>query len=96
MGSMLEVERRVQDACNEVGNLATHRALERFDTDGSSITLGAIKWTSKGRVEQKYQTPYGVAKIHRHVYQTSRGGSTWCPWEERARMINKSTPRFVK
>lgn len=95
-GSMLEAESRIQDACNEVGSLATTTALERFDTDGSNLMVGAVKWTSKGRVEQKYQTPYGVSRISRHVYQTSQGGRTWCPLEERARIIQKSTPRFAK
>ena len=95
-GSLLETESRIQDACNDVGCLATKSALEHFDTDGSHLTQGAVKWTSKGRVEQKYQTPYGAVKIDRHVYQTSKGGRTWCPLEERARIIQTSTPRFAK
>ena len=95
-GSLLESESGIQDACNEVGSLATQKAIERFDTDGSSLMQGALKWTSKGQVEQKYQTPYGAVKIARHVYQTAQGGRTWCPLEDRARMIRKSTPRFAK
>jgi len=94
-GSMLEAENSIQDACNEVGCLATERALDCFDTDGSNIKTGNIKWTSKGQTEQKYQTPYGVVNIKRHVYQTSKGGKTYCPLEENGRIIRKATPRFA-
>ena len=94
-GSMLEAENSIQDACNKVGCLATERALDCFDTDGSNIKTGNIKWTSKGQTEQKYQTPYGVVNIKRHVYQTSKGGKTYCPLEENGRIIRKATPRFA-
>ena len=57
--------------------------------------MGAIKWTSKGQTEQKYQTPYGEVKIERHVYQTSKGGATYCPLEDKARIIRKASPRFA-
>lgn len=94
-GSLLEAENRIQDACNEVGCLATEHALKGFDSDGSSIKTGNIKWTSKGQTAQKYQTPYGVVNIDRHVYQTSKGGKTCCPMEQRGRIIRKATPRFA-
>ena len=45
-GSILEMENNIQNACNEVGNLATQKALSMFDTDGSPIKLGSEKWTS--------------------------------------------------
>jgi hypothetical protein len=94
-GSLLEAEDAIQNACNEIGCLATEEALKRFDTDGSSLQTGTIKWTSKGRSEQKYQTPYGIVRVERHVYQTSKGGKTYCPMEERSRIIRKATPRFA-
>jgi hypothetical protein len=62
------------DACNEVGQLATLHAIKRFDTDGSPIQVGGVKFTSKGTTPKFYETPYGAVEIHRHVYQTSKGG----------------------
>jgi len=95
-GSLLEAEASIQAACNEVGELATKEAISDFDTDGSPLMTGGIKWTSKGKVHQTYQTPYGAVPIKRHVYQTSKGGQTWCPLDERARIIRHATPRFAK
>ena len=89
------MENNIQDACNKVGNLATQNALSLFDTDGSPIKIGSEKWTSKGIYPRKYQTPYGETSVDRHVYQNSRGGKTFCPLENNARIIRKATPRFA-
>ena len=78
-----------------MGCLASVEALSRFDTDGAPVVTGSLKWTFKGQVSQKYQTPWGAVELGRHVYQTSRGGATLCPLEERARIIRKATPRFA-
>ena len=57
----------------------------RKDFQGSStpmdlrITVGSIKLTSKGRLPKDYQTPYGLATVDRHVYQSPQGGVTYCP-----------------
>ena len=95
-GTLLEVEDTIQNACNEVGLLATEKALKNFDTDGRPIQTGGIKWTAKESSEKKYQTPYGVVKIKRYTYQTSKGGKVWCPLEEQARIIRGGTPRLAK
>jgi hypothetical protein len=34
-GSLLDAEDAIQNACNEVGLLATEEALKNFDTDGA-------------------------------------------------------------
>jgi hypothetical protein len=94
--SMLDAEDAIQDALNEAGVLATEEALRRFDTDGQPIQLGATKLTSMGRVDKQYQTPYGVAALARHVYQSSRGGKTHCPLDQDARIVVSSTPRFAR
>ncbi len=95
-GSLLEVEERIQQALNEAGCELTEKALEQFDTDGSPLMMGAIKWTSRCRVEKTYQTPYGEIAVERHVYQTSKGGKTYVPMEVNARLIRSATPRFAK
>ena len=95
-GSMLDMEEKIQSAVNEVGTLASQEALKRFDTVGAPLQVGSVKMTSKGLVRKRYETPYGVVELSRHVYQTSSGGKTYCPLDERARIVTSSTPRFAK
>jgi hypothetical protein len=94
--SMLKFEEAIQDSVNQVGNRATQEALERFDTDGSPIQFGSTKFFTKGQEPKGYQTPYGLAKVNRHVYQSAKGGKTFCPMEKDARIIITSTPKFAK
>ena len=94
--SMLDSEEAIQQRLNEAGALATGEVLRRFDTDGSPITVGDTKLTSKGKLLKEYQTPYGVAPVERHVYQSSRGGRTYCPLDRNARIVVSSTPKFAK
>ena len=94
--SMLYGEEVVQAAVNAVGILATTSLLKRFDTDGSPISYGGIRFTSKGQVEKEYETPYGKARIERHVYQNSKGGHTFCPLDDSARIVRSATPKLAK
>jgi len=95
-GSMLQAEEAIQDGLQKAGLLATAEKLKQFDTDGSPIQCGSVRMTSKGQSSQDYETPYGTAAVLRHVYQTSAGGKTFCPLEEKARMVLNATPRFAK
>lgn len=95
-GSMLEAEESILRAVNAVGNVATGEALKRFDADGDPIVVGGSKWYSKGKLSKIYSTPYGVVSAERHVYQPAEGGKTFCPMDDRARIIRKATPRFAK
>lgn len=94
--SMLDSEHVIQDALNSVGNLATAELLKRFDADGSDIIVKDLKLTSKGQSTQIYQTPYGETSVSRHVYQSSKGGKTYCPLEQNARILLKATPRYAE
>src|SRR3954449_8463293 len=94
--SMLDAEETLQQRLNEAGTLATAEVLQRFDADGSPIQVGATKLTSKGKLKKEYQTPYGVAPVERYVYQSSRGGRTYCPLDRNARIVISSTPKFAK
>ena len=95
-GSMLEQEEQIQQVLNNAGMLFTGEVLKRFDTDGSPLIMGQIKWTSKGAEPKHYQTPYGEVKVARHVYQTAKGGATFCPLDREARIVVSATPRFAK
>ena len=94
--SMLDFEEVIQQRLNEAGVLATQEALQRFDADGSPIQVGDTKLTTKGKLKKEYQTPYGVAPVERYVYQSSRGGKTYCPLDRNARIVVSSTPKFAK
>ena len=94
--SMLKSEEAILEALNEAGSIATEEALKQFDTDGNEIEVNGQKYTSKGCEPKTYQTPYGVANIARHVYQSSVGGQTYCPLEIDGRVVVTSTPRFSK
>ena len=94
--SMLDAEEALQQQLNDAGTLATAEVLRRFDADGSPIQVGDTKLTSKGKLKKEYQTPYGVAPVERHVYQSSRGGKTYCPLDRNARIVGSSTPKFAK
>ncbi len=75
--SMLDFEETLQQRLNDAGVVATAEGHKQFDTDGSPITVGPVKFTTKGPVEKDYQTPYGVATLARHVYQSPQGGPTY-------------------
>src|SRR4051812_15800186 len=94
--SMLDFEETLQRRLNEAGVLGTAEGLQQFDTDGSPIMVGSVKLTTKGPIEKDYQTPYGVATVARHVYQSPQGGQTYCPLDRDARIVVTSTPRFAK
>jgi hypothetical protein len=86
-GSMLDTEERIQSAVNAAGCLATGKALERFEADGSRLELGGVKWFTKGRLPKTYQTPYGTVEVARHVYQRAEGGTTYGPLERDAGIV---------
>ena len=94
--SMLESELNLQSALNQLGSDATGECLKRFDTDGSKIDIGGHRMTSKGPQPKTYQTPYGPARIKRHVYQSGRGGAIFCPLDRDARIMRTATPLFAK
>src|SRR3954465_14341124 len=94
--SMLDFEEALQRQLNDAGVVATVEGLKQFATDGSPIPVGPVKFTSKGQIEKDYQTPYGVATVARHVYQSPQGGPTYCPLDRDARIVVTSTPRFAK
>jgi outer membrane protein assembly factor BamB len=58
--------------------------------------LRSGKWTSKGQYTETYETYFGKAEVRRYVYQSSEGGKTYCPLEEKAQLIEGATPKFAK
>lgn len=78
-GSMLEIEDKIVNACNDIGLTATGISLKQFDTDGSAIIIGGTKYTVNKLSSKNYETPYGTVAVDRNLYQTSEGGKTYVP-----------------
>lgn len=95
-GDLLTIEERIQSVLNDAGCEVTALSLAEFDTDGSPLITGDVKWTRRCRSPKTYQTPYGAVQVERNVYQHSRGGKTFIPLEQSARIIRSATPRFAK
>jgi len=94
--TMLKTEESIQESLNQAGCLATEIVMSHYDSNGDPIMVNGLKYTSKGQIEKIYQTPYGEIRLHRHVYQCSQGGKTYCPLEKDAKIIVYSTPKFAK
>jgi hypothetical protein len=58
--------------------------------------LRSGKWTSKGQYTETYEIYFRKAEVKRYVYQSSEGGKTYCPLEEKAQLIEGATPKFAK
>lgn len=95
-GSMLEIEEHLQESLNAGGNLAMREIIPEFDADGSPIVIGATKLTAKARHPKTYHTPYGQVRVERYIYQSSKGGKSYCPLEAKANIQVNATPRFGK
>ena len=55
--SMIKTEGSIRVALNNWGNEITKEILSNFDTDGSSIKVNGKRYSSKGKISKKYQTP---------------------------------------
>lgn len=95
-GHMLTDEQALQDAVNEAGCIAMAPMIKQFDTNGEPIRINGIKHTVKQISPENYETPYGPVKVERHTYQTSKGGRSYVPLENDARMVLNSTPRYAQ
>jgi hypothetical protein len=93
-GQMLTDEQALQQSLNEAGQAAMSPILKQFDTNGEPIRVNGVKHTVKSYAPQDYETPYGPVPLERYTYQTSKGGRTYVPLENEARMILNSTPRY--
>jgi len=94
--NMLQAEEMLAQRLNEIGARATHKLLEQCDTAGEPLSAEGRKWTSKGRAPRMVETPHGTVRVLCHVYQTSAGGVTRVPLEERARLAGSATPRMAR
>lgn len=95
--SMLDGEELLQQSLNEAGVVACAEILQQFDTDGTIIEIGGVKFYPHGEREAKeFQSPYGPVVVERYVYQSSSGGRRFVPLDQDARIVGTSTPKFAK
>ena len=94
--TFVESEETIQRELNEAGTRATAEVLKHYDTDGKQIEREGRRFTSKGEIVKRYETPYGEADVARHVYQHSGGGATYSPLDDRAGIVLSATPMFAR
>ena len=95
IGGPREAEIAVQQALHAAGGRIMESVLSRYDTDGEPLERSGVWYTSKGRQEETYQSTFAPCTVHRNVYQNGEGGKTWCPLEERARIVENATCQFA-
>lgn len=96
-GSLLKLEEQIQQAVNAVGRTAMREVLPRFDDAVPRFVSEGRTWTTKGKVSKIYETAWGEVMVERHVYQTSAGGATLCPFETKARILGgTATPLLAR
>jgi hypothetical protein len=66
-----------------------------FDTHGEDLHRDGQVWTSKGKSPGTYQCHGASTTVPRHLYQSADGGKTYCPLEDRARIVQDATPYFA-
>jgi hypothetical protein len=91
-----EAEEALAQRLNEIGARGTEHLLKEHDSEGQPLEWDGRTWTSKGRSKRVIESPYGAVPLLCHVYQTSAGGVTRVPLEDRARLIGSATPRFAR
>lgn len=88
-------ELAIASGLNQLGLALTRDLLLRLDTEGEALVSECIKLTTKGQLKLVVETPYGPFPLVRHVYQSSKGGATRAPLDERAGLVGNSTPRLA-
>ena len=94
-GDLLEAEGQLQRLLNSTAVSVVGEMLSCYDTHGEPLQHQRQTYTSKGKSPQTYQCYGGPVTVERHLYQSSAGGATWCPMEDRARLIAGTTPHFA-
>jgi hypothetical protein len=94
-GDTLALEQGLQKALNQAATICMTEVLGRFDTHGEPLHMHGKVFTSKGTSPATYQCYGGPVNLQRHTYQTSDGGTTYCPLEDRARIVHDATPHWA-
>jgi hypothetical protein len=94
--NMLTQEALSQFVGNRVSGEMTDFFVENHNLNEDVIYKGNTKYYNKGASTQVYECLHGQISISRNVYQTAEGGTTYCPLEESAGVINNAMPLYSK
>jgi hypothetical protein len=94
-GDTFAQEQALQAAFNAAACLVMGEFLSRLDTHGEDLHREGMVWTSKGKSPGAYQCWGGAVSVPRETYQSANGGKTYCPLEDRARIVQGATPYFA-
>lgn len=94
-GDLLAAEGQLQRLLNATAVNVMGEMLACYDTHGEPLQHDRQTFTSKGKSPQTYQCYGGPVTVPRQLYQSSEGGATYCPMEDRARIISGTTPHFA-
>lgn len=90
-------ETRIAELLNAVGRAAATALLGEKDPDGDDVELGGESYWEAVRAEREYICCFGRIRVERGVYRRVRNGSTVCPMELRAGIVESFwTPRAAK
>ncbi len=95
--SFYEGETTVQEAVRVVGQELTARLLQRQVVTAPQIEVAEQIYYRKAASLGHYQTLYGPLALERHLYQTSAGGTTICPLEQKCHLqFGSATPLLAE
>jgi hypothetical protein len=90
-------EIQVRDVVRVIGQALTRELLTRKAVSASSVEYEGQSYYRKAATPGTYQTPYGEVAVERHLYQSSAGGKTICPLEQRCQLrFGSATPRLAE
>lgn len=95
--SFYEGELTVQEVVRVTGQALTARLLQRQAVNAPQLEVGEQSYYRKAAAVGHYQPLYGPLALERHCYQTSSGGVTICPLEERCQLqAGATTPLLAE
>lgn len=83
-------------ALQKFGLQAIENLMDSYDTGGEPLISGGHTWTTKGQQKRVIETKFGPVHLLRHVYQSSAGGATRAPLDERLGLIGSATPELAR
>jgi patatin-like phospholipase/acyl hydrolase len=95
-GSMMQMEEAAIELTNKVGTDVVGNMINLFDKDVKQFALNNIIWYNKGLHRKTYYSSFGSLSVFRHLYQNRNGGCSYIPLDDKARIVNHSTPRLAK
>jgi hypothetical protein len=90
-------EVQVRDVLQVIGQALTRELLQAKAVTAPRVEQDGQTYYRKAATSGTYQTPYGEVVVERHLYQSSAGGKTICPLEQRCQLrFGSATPRFAE